>query len=475
MYTAIIPTPKKYIVRPGKALITGVSTKRGLWSKQAEAFRSTLSRTLGKSFGEGNVFAAYDEGLEAGAYRVKGENCAVTVTASDEKGVCNGFAAVLQLALENGGYVPCCSIEDKPDCSYRGMMVDLARTWHPFSYLLSYVDLCAYYRMSTLHLHFTDSQSYTLPSKAFPRLSSVDRHYSFEEIAYLNEYAAARGIQIMPEIDVPGHSDPFAQNYPGIFGNNGIIGFSEGVFAAFDVLLTELCAMFPNSRNIHIGGDEAAIGKWLEVEEYREYARKLGIFKDGSEDDGRNQERMLAVFVQKLADIVIKNGRTPMVWEGFAKDCNYLVSKDIIVFSWENYYQTTPDLVDYGYTLINGSWNPMYVVHPVVCWPQSDCYDWDIYTFKPVHGGSPYIKTGLKIEPYDKMIGGQLLAWGDRLPADRENLDTERNKLAERLAAAAQNTWNVQKLFGYDEFRAQYDRVKQGSESLIKLHECSYR
>ena len=106
---------------------------------------------------------------------------------------------------------------DAPDCSYRGMMVDLARNWHDFTYLISYVDMCYYYKISVLHLHFTDDQSYTLPSKRFPKLSTKGRSYTPEQIEALNQYAEARGIQLMPEIDVPGHCISFQKEYPDIF------------------------------------------------------------------------------------------------------------------------------------------------------------------------------------------------------------------------------------------------------------------
>ena len=83
---------------------------------------------------------------------------------------------------------------------------------------------------------------------------------------------------------------------------------------------------------------------------------------------------------------------------------NDFVSKDILIMSWENYYQVTPELIHAGFTVINCSWNPMYIVAPEPAWTPQEIYQWTIYKWTPVHGGSPYIGKGLEISPTDLLL-----------------------------------------------------------------------
>ncbi len=453
MNTYIIPTPKRISVKD-KALNPGKVEYDDRFGAAVSAYEEYKEK-LGIKDGETRVCSVYADNIKNGAYHISCGDDKITLAASDLTGMNNAFATLLQLSVCNDGSVPQVEIEDQPDCGYRGVMIDLARIWHPFEYLKRYVDLCRFYKFSYLHLHFTDTQSYTLPCRDFPLLPTENRHYSYEEIKELNEYAHARGIKIMPEIDVPGHCTPFLEAYPELFGHGGIIGFHKETFDAFEKIINELCEMFPYSDRIHIGGDEADIKQWLGCEKCREYASECGIPTDS--DERLSSERILAKFVAKLSEFVLKNGRTPVVWEGFCRDVNYLVPKTTEVFSWENFYQTTPELTEAGYTLINGSWCPNYVVEPAVMWSVKECFEWDIFTFRPVHPNSPYINSTLKIPPYDKMTGGQLLSWGDLGAISdhpKRHPISEFEKVSERAAATAENTWNKTKKITFEEFDA---------------------
>lgn len=456
MALKIIPQPKKAVVKDGSLTPGRIEYDKRFGSAVSayEKYREELSFDAG----EDTVNLNYADGMKYGEYSIRcGEN-KIDIYASDLSGANNAFSVLLQLGAENNGKIDAVDIDDAPDCEYRGIMIDVARIWHPLEYLLKYVDLCRYYRFSYLHLHFTDTQSYTLPCRDFPDLPTKGRHYTYEQIKQLNEYAYARGVKIMPEIDVPGHCTPFLQSYPQVFGHGDIIGYHKEVFDAFELILGELCDMFPYSDRIHIGGDEADIKQWLDCEKCRAYAAENGIPADG--DKRLSSERILASFVAKLSDIVIRHGKTPVVWEGFCRDVNYLVPKTTQIFSWENFYQTTPELIEAGYTLINGSWCPNYVVEPAVMWSVKDCFDWDIFTFRPVHPQSPYINSTLKVPPYDKMIGGQLLSWGDfgaRAKQPQRHLIAEFEKVAERAAATAENTWNKEKTVSFEEFSAAHE------------------
>lgn len=465
----LIPQPKS--VTPGTEPFALLPTVSGDFPLLHEALTDYIRRLSGTTVTEelsGAIRFTADSTLRGEAYALYAENGTVEIRAWTLDGARNGMATLLQLLSvgENGALsVPTVRIEDAPDCTFRSVMIDLARNFHPFSYLLSYVDLCVLYKIPTLHLHFTDDQSYTLPSRLFPKLSTSGRHYTFAEIDALNRYAAARGIRLMPEIDVPGHCKSFCEEYGEIFGRDGIIARTAQATDAMQQLFAELCDLFPQSKRIHIGGDEAAIDKWTADPACRDYALSQGIDFDMA-DKHFLAERLLADFVQKMAETVLAKGRIPMAWEGFSAAVNDYVTRDLQLMSWENFYQTTPSLLDAGFTIVNSSWIPMYIVTPVAYWSPEEVFNWDIYSWRPMHPSSPYKDRTLRVEnETPRVIGGQLLAWGDAIAANYPNLAdgiaAERELVAERAPMLAENTWNRQKRRDYANVRAAYQTTNR--------------
>ncbi|MBQ7380304.1 MAG: family 20 glycosylhydrolase [Clostridia bacterium] len=472
----LIPCPKYAVYRQeALAIMPIMEICDPTFTRPAKAFAGYAQRLVGVRFTEGrgaSVVLRADPDMQPGEYSLRVQTARVVLSATDEQGMQYALATLGQLILVQDGRVslPMCEIRDVPDCEHRCVMIDLARNWHPFDYLLSYVDLCWFYKISRLHLHFTDDQSYTLQSALYPKLATEGRSYSPEDIAYLNKYAAERGISLIPEIDVPGHCTPFCAAYPEIFGTDNIIPQTEEAMAAMQALFSELCDMFPNAEYVHVGGDEAAIEKWTTNEACRAYAESCGIDFDNP-DKRCLAERMLANFVQKMADAVVSKGKRVMAWEGFAPSVNEFVSKDIIMHSWENYYQTAPQLLEGGFKIINSSWSPMYVVAPVAYWSQKEVYDWSVYRWRPVHPGSPYRGVTIEIPANQNVLGGQLLAWGDAIPGHfetvAEGIAEERRLVAERMAALSENTWNREKIRSYAEFAQAYEALCAAANILI--------
>ena len=475
----LIPCPKYVVYRQDRLstvpIMPLMEVCDPLFSRPAKVFAGYAQRLVGVRFTEGrgaSLVLRPDPDMQPGEYALRVEVARVVLSAADEQGMQYALATLGQLLTVQDGRVslPMCEIRDMPDCAHRCVMIDLARNWHPFDYLLSYVDLCWFYKISRLHLHFTDDQSYTLQSALYPKLATEGRSYSPEDIAYLNKYAAERGISLIPEIDVPGHCTPFCQAYPEIFGTDKIIPQTQEAMDAMQALFGELCDMFPNAEYVHVGGDEAAIEKWTVNQACRAYAESCGI-DFACEDKRYLAERMLANFVQKMADAVMAKGKKVMAWEGFAPAVNEFVSKDIILHSWENYYQTTPQLLEGGFKIINSSWRPMYVVTPAAYWTQKEVYNWSIYRWTPVHPASPYRGVTVEIPANDNVLGGQLLAWGDTIPTSfptvAEGIAEERRLVAERMAALAENTWNCEKLRDYAAFSEAYEALARAAGILI--------
>lgn len=435
--------------------------ERTAFYAESDAFVDYAAR-LGVEFSyekDGFIEPIYDVHVDPGAYRLEMGKRTVILRASDGRGMNRAYATLLQLfALADGEVsMPDAMIIDEPDCEYRGLMVDLGRVFKPFELLLDYVDMCYFYKLSTLHLHFTDDRIYSLPSKRFPKLTTEGKCYTEEQIKMLAEYAEERGVSIMPEIDVPGHCTPFVKNYPEVFGKGRLIDLTKTALDGIKDIFCELCDMFPYSRMIHIGGDEAAIDDWCDHRPSLEYAESAGI--EITEDRRALSERMLAEFISVTAGAVFEKGRIPVVWEGFRKEVNEFVSRDIVVMSWENYYQLTPDLLDAGFEVINCAWLPMYIVEPLVVRDTRLVYDWSVYKWGAVHPESPILKTGYETEEDDAVLGGQLLVWSDAIeghsPSIAEGIEKETEHLIERLPYLAENAWNASKRTVYDTFSTQ--------------------
>ncbi len=472
----IIPTPKKIECMEGKNhLFEAAISANDEFADAIANFIEYSARIYNLNIQakqEAQIQVIKDSSVPEEAYILEVNEGQVRICASEATGANHAFATILQIMDAENGLIklPEVMIADKPDSIYRSMMVDLARDWHTFDYLLSYVDMCYFYKASVLHLHFTDDQSYTLPSKLFPKLSTEGSHYTMEQISELVEYAHARGVELMPEIDVPGHCKSFAEGYGELFGTKGIICQHEDSMQAMRDLFGELCDMFPYSKYIHIGGDEAwAMEEWTKCPKCQAYAKSVGIDAD-MEDKKRLSEEMYVHFVVEMAAAVFAKGKRPIVWEGFAKCMNDRISRDIWVMAWENYYQVAADLLEAGFTIINCSWNPTYVVTPVVMWSQKEVFDWSVYSWKAVHPDSPIKETGYESPKSEQIIGGQLHAWGDAIlrdcPSLEEGVYQEWNHLMDRLPMIAENTWNKEKATDFETFMAVLEVQK---EKLAKM------
>lgn len=378
---------------------------------------------------------------------------------ADSEGLTNALFTLLKIGKRTCNMkieLPRCRIENYPDSTFRALQLDVARKWHPIDYLYKYVDLAAFYGINKFIIHFTDDESYTLPSDAFPKLSTPYRHYTKAELSALDDYAASRSVTIIPEIDMPGHSWKMCLNYPEVFGACGITEASKKTFAALEKLYLEAMEIFPRSNYVHLGGDEAVLGRWLESEESMEYMRKNGI-KDISELYGH--------YVGRMCKFILSKGKTPIVWEGFRKESNGHVPKETVVVAWESLYQLAPDLASDGFKLLNASWKPLYVVSPWRMWSCEEILLWDKYKWdhwlekSPAYGGDK-VFVDRKTACVD---GGILCAWGDYLKgyeSCRLACQLEFKSVAPRLAALSERLWSNDRAADPDEFKAAYETFK---------------
>ncbi|MBE6687734.1 MAG: hypothetical protein E7588_00465 [Ruminococcaceae bacterium] len=476
----VIPMPKEVcgVDNDGNFAIAKIQPKiytdNEKFKKYAETFAEYAGRIHGADFeiACGGIEIYTDLGLAKGEYRIDCNENNVKIYACEDNGVTNALSTVLQLMCVDGECIdiPLVKISDKPDCEFRSLMVDLARQWHPFETLFEYIDLCYLYKVKYLHLHFIDTQSYTLPSDIFPGVSTEDRHYTKAQIAELNEYAHARNIELIPEIEVPGHAAAMVNAYPELFANtleekkgdeadptafktnfkNNIICVGKpGIMDNLKKLVEEIIEMFPYSKYLHIGGDEAEINEWNYCTDCKKYMAEHGI---------STVRELYTHFTKLMTDMVLGLGRTPIVWEGFPKEGNEAISRDVLVIAWESYYHLAPDLVEEGFNIVNASWVPMYIV-PNRRWTPEEIMAWNVYNWQHWWPKSEARLNPIHLQPTKQVKGGLLCAWECTYEQDIQ-------PVRENLAALAERTWNIRRYADNEQFREKLEYVLEMAKTL---------
>lgn len=472
MRNNIIPTPKKVITSDEILEISEVKihTDEVSWQKFVNVFKEGFEKVYGISVerDKGVLELIKDDSIAKGTYIL---SCSdkVKMYASDNEGAAYAIASLFQLINVKDGCisVPKINIEDYSDKDYRTLMIDLARCWHPVRTIFKYIDICFMFKIKYIHLHFTDNQLYTLPSKVFPDLSTKGRSYSFDDIKRIREYAIEREITIIPEFEVPGHARPLNKAYPEVFSDkridkddesakiitevggiiahdNIICGGSSTAMAGVENLIKEIAEMFPESPYIHIGGDEANIKAWGNCSVCKKYMEDNSI--TGVDD-------LYSDFVSRAAQKVLDVGRIPIVWEGFSKKGAEKIPKETIVIVWENHYHMPHDLLSEGFKIINASWQPLYIVPGVEHrWNPIDILKWNVYNWQHWWENSEAYLNPVNVAPTENVIGAQLCSW-------ECTYDQEINIVMENSAALAEKTWNVKRICDDKEFTTKHDRL----------------
>jgi len=348
---------------------------------------------------------------------VEGTNYQATAMAS---------VTLLQALQENGGQLrlPRMLVEDQPGSRYCGNMLDVARQWHPIEYLYEVVDLCRLYKVRFLHFHFTDDQGYRLPSKAYPKIPTPDASYGLKEMQDFIQYADTRGVTVVPEIELPGHSSALQGAMPEIFGAKnpatgkfdtlGVINIAnEEIYPVLDTLIGEACELFKSSPYFHMGADETQFGAFFAHPAVKEQLAALAA-------KGVKSEHVFAHFINRVNAIVKKHGKQTICWEGFGS--NEPVDKDVIIMAWHGSSYAPQALLEAGYHLINVPWTPS------ISWSARQNYEWNKWLLNLNEQSQ---SRQFEINP--QVIGGQMVFWEqgpnvaiptmrDKVPARQERL-----------------------------------------------------
>jgi len=355
----------------------------------------------------------------------------VVIEGGSYEAVIQGLSSLWQL-MDEAQQIPKGKIQDEPRYGYRSIMLDLARAWHDVETIKEIISLCRWYKINYLHLHLTDDSAFTFPSDAFPDLATAEHSYTKSELTTLNEYAKDRGVILIPEIDVPGHSSKFIKEMPELFGikkvDNNPYTISMGkdeVYEALGVLMKEVAAVFTYSPYIHIGGDEAFFEGMEDDPETIAYMAKHQL---------PSLEELFRHFLIRMNDLVKEAGKQTIVWAGFSEKGKLEIPKDVIVLLWESIYYNPEALVKNGYSFINASFKPLYVVNNRKWSPEYIYKKWT-----PMRWESWALPEGefigTEIPETDLLMGATMCAW-------EQSQVNQLPRLRNRVASMSEHLWN---------------------------------
>jgi len=320
----------------------------------------------------GGIRFVEDASLDAEAYRLEVAPLAVTIAASDAAGFQHGVATLLQLmdddiwrsasAAPRTVTIAACQVEDEPAFAWRGIMIDVARHFLPVREVLRIIDLMAMHKFNRLHFHLTDDQGWRIEIRAFPRLTEVgawrDRtqegaddanapevirphggFYTQHDIREIVAYAASRSITVVPEIDLPGHSQAAIAAYPelGVPGEDGApprvevyprwgvspypLNAENTTVDFFRTVLDEILELFP-STEIGLGGDEVPAGPWEADARSRQLAEERGLAEP---------RELQFWFLEQLRAHIEQQGRRMLAWDEVLE---HDISGEVTVLGW---------------------------------------------------------------------------------------------------------------------------------------------
>ena len=426
------------------------------------------------------------------AYTIDNSKSGMKITASDNSGAFYGCISAAQIIAACQQKCPEFYIEDKPAHSWRGFLLDTSRSFYSTAFIKKMLDACALHKINIFHWHLTDDQGWRFEVPDFENLTKIGatraaptmppsedgvfdegkkirRWYTDDEIKEIVEYAKERFIQIVPEVEFPGHSSALLAAYPeygctggpyevenrwGIFPDVLCLG-NDKVFSLYKEILTKIAKLFP-SQYIHIGGDECPHERWEVCPKCQQRIKKEGL---------KSAAELQAWGTKQIVSIVNSLGKIPIGWdEVLDNNGTNPLPQNVIVQSWQG---------------IQGGIKAAELNHKVIMSPCSYYYlnfknkdsfeepgRLGVTTAQKTYSFSPTGKDlQLERSEYQSLIlGGECTLWTEMLPHSR----TAEYLLFPRFCAAAETFWLSEDKKDFENFTQRLITHKQ------LLHKLNY-
>jgi hexosaminidase len=395
------------------------------------------------------------------SYSLEVSTSGAKLNAANPLGVLRGLQTFLQLVeiTPDAFAVPAAAIEDQPRFPWRGLMIDVSRHFIPLDVLKRNLDGMEAVKMNVFHWHLSENQGFRGESKKFPKLHELGSdglYYTQEEIHDLISYGRDRGIRVVPEFDMPGHSTAWFVGYPELASGTGPYSIerrwgifdpamdpsNEKTYEFLDELIGEMAKLFPDNY-FHIGGDEVNGKEWDANKKIQEFKRSHNL---------RSNDELQAYFSQRVQKIVTKHGKAVVGWdEVFIPG----VPKDIVIQSWRG-QQSLAAAAQQGYhgILSNGYYLDLG-------WSAARHYAID-----PMSGAAASLTDDQK----KLILGGESCMWSEYV--DPENIDS---RIWPRNAAIAERLWSPQSVTDPASMYSRLDVESTRLEWLGLTHRTTYR
>lgn len=343
-------------------------------------------------------------------------------------GALHGIETFLQLVQvgTEGFYVPAVRIEDEPRFPWRGLLIDVCRHWMPIEVIKRNLDGMAAVKLNVLHWHLSEDQGFRVECKSFPKLhemGSDGNYFTHEQIREVVEYARDRGIRVIPEFDMPGHTTSWLVGYPELASASGPYEIErqwgvfdpcmdptkEELYEFLDVFIGEMSELFPDEY-FHIGGDEVNGKHWNANPDITSFKKKHGM---------KDNHDLQAYFNKRIQSIVKKHGKKMVGWdEIFHPD----LPQNVVVHSWRG-PKALAEIAKKGYMGILS--NGYYLDHQLSAEEH--------YRVDPLGGEA----SALSPDEQAFILGGEACMW-----AEFVNPETVDSRIWPRVAVVAERMWS---------------------------------
>jgi len=379
----------------------------------------------------------------------------IRLSAKTDIGILRGLETLLQLltAGKNGYYFPCVEIKDKPRFPWRGLLIDSCRHFMPLEVIKRNLEGMSAVKLNVLHWHLTEDQGFRVECKTHPKLhlmGSDGLYYSQEQIREVVNFAADRGIRVMPEFDIPGHSTSWLVGYPELASAPGpyqierkfgifdpcFNPINEKTYLFFDKFFEEMAALFPDEY-IHIGGDEVNGKHWDANPDIQDFMKKNNI---------PDNHTLQAYFNRRILKILTKYGKKMAGWEEIAQPG---FPKNIVAQSWRG-EKSLIEAAQKGFQVILSKGYYIDLVQP------ADFH----YLNNPLPEDLPLTRKQKKL-----ILGGEATMW-----AELVSPETVDSRIWPRTAAIAERFWSLATINNIDDMYHRLEIISLQLEDYGVMH-----
>ncbi len=391
----------------------------------------------------------------------------VKLKAKTIRGIINGMQTLLQLLpLEKttNTVIPALQITDYPRFTYRGMHLDVVRHFFPLSYIKKYIDYLTFHKFNTFHWHLTDDQGWRIEILSYPKLNSIGSwrdstlighfkdtpprydisryggYYTREEVKEILAYAAIRGINVIPEIDIPGHSRATITAYPelstdskaswgvaytwGMYNRqNNVLAPNPATFQFLRTVFHEIADLFP-SPYIHLGGDECSKIWWKKSDSTQAFMRRNGL---------KDEIALQTYFIEEVSKYLKEKNKKVLGWHEIMEG---KLDTSTIVMNWSN-DEKAIEAATKGFSVIMTPGKPYYFDHYQSKDPKDSLAIHGYNSLESVYRYDPVPNSIVKKGLADKILGGQANVWTEYM----EYTTKVDYMIFPRMSAVSESLW----------------------------------